>query len=158
VIRRPGRSPGLAAATVLLALATAPANPAAAQADAPPPLPFLLPDSIAWRESGPGMAFATVAGDPAAEGASYGLLAKLQDGAWIPPHWHPRDKHIQVLSGVLLIGLGAAQDTAAARALPAGGVTTVPAEMVHYEGARGETIVLFFGDGPLRTRFVDAGG
>jgi hypothetical protein len=149
-----------AVALAVAAVAFAHTPPAAAQArsGSAPPLQLQAPDSIEWRESGPDMAFATVAGDPSVEGAPYGLLARLEDGAWIPPHWHPEAKHILVLSGVLLIGTGASGDPGDALPLAAGGATTVPAETVHYEGARGRTVVLFYGDGPLTTTFVDAGG
>ncbi|MEN8376512.1 MAG: cupin domain-containing protein [Gemmatimonadota bacterium] len=141
-----------------LMFAAALAAPAALRAqDAPPPLDLIPTDSIAWRETASGMAFALVAGSTRDEGGSYGLLARLDEGQWIAPHWHPRDKHIVVLSGVLLIGSGPSGDPEGARELAAGGATTVPAEAVHYEGARGRTVVLFYGEGPLTTTFVGGG-
>jgi hypothetical protein len=85
-----------AVALAVAAVAFAHTPPAAAQArsGSAPPLQLQAPDSIEWRESGPDMAFATVAGDPSVEGAPYGLLARLRQffglrtrSAWMYRHW-----------------------------------------------------------------------
>lgn len=161
---RPGRARGArphrpyALAVAVFVSLGAPADASAQEPEAgttPEAVPFVLPDSIPWRSSSPGLAFALVAGSTTEEGAAYGLLARIDDGAWIPPHWHPGDKHVLVVSGVLRMGAGASADPAATRDLPAGAAATVPARTVHYEGARGETVVLFHGVGPLATTFVD---
>lgn len=117
--------------------------------------PVVVPaNEVRWRESRPGMALATVDGDPSADGGTYGLLMRLADAEWIRPHWHPNDKQIIVLSGALRLGWGELMDKGSSRTLPAGSYARVPARARHYEGAVGETVVLFTGTGPLKTNWV----
>lgn len=113
-------------------------------------------DQVPWRTSPSGLASYAVEADPSVPGAAYSLLLKLPDGFWIPPHWHPLDKRVVVLAGVLLMGSGDRVDASAATALPVGGFVLVPARSHHYEGARGETVLLLYGTGPLQTNFLEA--
>jgi oxalate decarboxylase/phosphoglucose isomerase-like protein (cupin superfamily) len=111
---------------------------------------------VRWEGSG-GFASSVFEGDPAKPGM-YTMVVKLADGFWITPHWHPEAKRVVVLSGTLLMGSGAAFDKATATALAPGGFSVVPPHHVHFEGAKGETILLFTGCGPLATTFVDTAG
>ena len=111
---------------------------------------------VRWEGSG-GFRSAVLEGDPGNVGM-YTMVVKLADGFWIAPHWHPETKRVVVLSGTLLMGSGAAFGKAAAKALPQGGFSLVPPRHVHFEGAKGETVVLFTGCGPLATTFVDSTG
>lgn len=128
---------------------------AAAQAAQTPltPAHVLTLDSVAWT-GGKGLSSSVIEGDPSVPGQTYSLLLRLQNGRWIPPHWHPRDKRVVVLSGVLLMGMGDAIDSIHPLVVPAGSVVTVPAQEHHYEGARGETILLLYGMGPLTTTYI----
>ena len=109
---------------------------------------------IKWNDGGAGLASAVLDGDPSAAGKSYSLLLKLRDGFWIQPHWHPFDKRVVVLQGTMLMGMGDVVDASKASALSVGGTSLVPAETHHFEGARGETILLLYGTGPLTTNFI----
>jgi quercetin dioxygenase-like cupin family protein len=111
---------------------------------------------IAWRPGAGGVSSAVLEGDPAVEGAPYTLALKLADGAWIRPHFHPLPKRVVVLAGTLLMGMGDSVVAGATMELPAGSFSVVPANAHHYEGGRGETVILLIGTGPLRTAFVDA--
>ncbi|MBL8981212.1 MAG: cupin domain-containing protein [Gemmatimonadetes bacterium] len=114
-------------------------------------------DSIPWREGPRGMATADIDGDTRGTG-HYSFAMRLPDGAWIAPHFHPNTKNVIVLRGTLLMGHGDSVDVASATPLSTGGVAVVPAGTHHYEGARGETIILLTGTGPMQTTFVDARG
>jgi len=39
--------------------------------------------------------------DPFKNGSLYTLRLKMPDGYKIPPHWHPTDENLTVLSGTL---------------------------------------------------------
>lgn len=113
---------------------------------------MVTPDQLHWEGAG-GVSYAVVEGDPERAG-EYSVMYRLAEGQWIAPHWHPYLKRVIVLSGTLLMGSGSRADTSAVTALPAGSFATVPGKAVHYEGARGELVVLFTGEGPLATHFV----
>ena len=116
-----------------------------------------LPDELSWRTLSPGLEMATVSGDPMAEGKPYAVALRLAPGRWIQPHWHPNEKVVAVMSGTLLFGHGQTLDSANARVLTAGGTVRVPATARHFEGARGQTLLLLTGLGPLRSNPVTAG-
>jgi len=40
-------------------------------------------------------------GDPFKDDSLYTLRLKMPDGYKIPPHWHPTDENLTVLSGTL---------------------------------------------------------
>jgi quercetin dioxygenase-like cupin family protein len=82
------------------------------------------------------------------------MMLKLDDGAWIPPHFHNVDKRLVVVKGTLLMGHGDVLDAAAVTTVPAGGIAVVPAGTRHYEGGRGETIVALLATGPFTTTMV----
>jgi hypothetical protein len=109
---------------------------------------------VKWVGGADGLASAVVEGNPQRPDSAYSLLLRLRDGRWIPPHWHPRDKAVVVLQGTLLFGSGESIDSVHATVAPAGSIVQVPATMHHYEGARGETILLLYGKGPLITNYV----
>jgi hypothetical protein len=115
------------------------------------------PDELSWRTLSPGLEMATVSGDPMAEGKPYSVMLRLASGRWIAPHWHPNEKVVAVMSGTLLFGHGETLDSSSARVVGPGGTVRVPATARHYEGARGQTLVLLTGLGPLRTNPVRAG-
>jgi mannose-6-phosphate isomerase-like protein (cupin superfamily) len=109
-------------------------------------------ESLNWRRNG-NFETALVEGDPARRGR-FTMMLKLQDGAWIEPHWHNVEKRLVVIKGELLMGMGERLDTAAAKPLTPGGVAVVPANSRHFEGGRGETVVVLIADGPFQTTYV----
>ncbi len=111
-------------------------------------------DSLVWRQARPGLETAVVEGDPSAVGVPYALGLRLEDGEWIPPHWHGLEKRIVVIEGAVLLGFGDAIEDASVRVLEPGVVAVVPAKAHHYEGARGRTTLVLLGIGPLTTTLV----
>jgi quercetin dioxygenase-like cupin family protein len=120
---------------------------------------FLVPEQVVWGACPPalppGAQCATVEGDPKTPNALFALRGKLPDGYQIPPHFHPADEHVVVLSGVLNMGLGDKLDKNATTALPAGGFMVMPAGHRHYAWAKGETIIQIYGIGPWGLTYVN---
>jgi hypothetical protein len=101
-----------------------------------------------------GAEFMVLEGDPSKAGVPFSIRAKMPDGYRVPPHWHPTDENIVVLSGAVLFGMGDKTDMKP-HAVPAGGFVKMPARMVHSATARGETIIHVYGVGPFDITYVN---
>lgn len=117
----------------------------------------LVPDQVAWA-SAPGLPpdwqIAVLMGDPAKAGA-YVQRVKLPPNAAIPPHMHPDDENITVLSGAFGIGEGEVVDKAKGRVLPAGSFYHLPANTPHFAWAGPEgAIIQIHGVGPSGMKMV----
>ena len=75
---------------------------------------LVLPDKVQWGPAPPvvpkGAEVAVLYGDPAKEG-QFAMRLKLPAGYHVPPHTHPVDENVTVLSGTFKLGMG---DTAVA--------------------------------------------
>jgi quercetin dioxygenase-like cupin family protein len=134
------------------------AMPSARGAQSPPaspqvPHPMIQLDQVVWRGEPGALQTAIAEGNPQAAGP-FTMLLKLPDGVWIPPHFHNVDKRLIVIKGELLMGHGDAIDASSTAALRAGGVAVMPANTHHYEGGKGETIVVLIANGPFTTSRV----
>lgn len=112
-----------------------------------------IPDRVKWSPADHGLSTATLEGDPSKAGP-YAWLMRLDDGAWIPAHFHNVVKRVVVISGTLLMRHSTGSDSGATHRLPAGALAVVPAKQTHAEGAEGKTVILLIGEGPLQTTFV----
>jgi len=148
-------------ATLLLALAVA---ASAADNDATPSGSaavhlFDSPKDIKWGAAPPvvpkGAQAAVLDGDPFKDGSSYTLRLKMPDGYKIPPHWHPTDENVTVLSGTLGASMGDTFDTAKGQLMKPGGFVTMPHGMHHYAWAKGSTVVQVHGIGPFAFTYVN---
>ena len=113
------------------------------------------PDTLDWRPVRPGTERAVVAGDPATPGSPFVLRFRYRGNVRVPPHWHPVDEHITVLSGTFLIGMGERSDETSASELSTGGYAWMPAKMAHYAWSKGDTIVQVHGIGPFTVNYVN---
>jgi len=102
----------------------------------------------------PGAEIAVLQGDPHNDGM-YTLRLKLPNGYTIPPHFHPTDEMVTVMSGNLQVGMGDRVDVKNASTLKPGGFITAGKGMHHYAVARGETIVQVHGQGPFAITYVN---
>lgn len=120
---------------------------------------MLAPDDVAWGACPPvlppGAQCAVIEGDPAAANALFAMRARLPDNYRIPPHFHPADEHVVVISGILNMGLGDKFDTSAGHALPAGGFMAMPAGEHHYAWAKGDTVIQIYAVGPWSLTYVN---
>jgi quercetin dioxygenase-like cupin family protein len=108
------------------------------------------PDSLP-----PGAQAVALEGDPSKPGVPFTIRVKFPDGYKIPPHWHPTDEHVVVLSGTLLMGLGDKWNEASMHALTAGGYAKMPKKTNHSAMAKGETVIQVYGTGPFAITYVD---
>ena len=94
-------------------------------------------------------------GDPSKAGELFTLRAKLPDGYVVPPHWHPTDEHLVILSGTLMVGTGGKFEETSMHALTTGAYTKMPRRMNHYVKAKGETIFQVTAIGPFEVNYVN---
>ena len=117
----------------------------------------ILPDDVKWEDMPalpPGAKGAVLEGDPTKEGF-FTIRGKMPDGYKIPPHFHPNPERLTVLKGTFHLGMGDTFDKDAAKALPAGSYTSMPADMHHYAWSEGETIVQISTMGPWAITYVN---
>jgi quercetin dioxygenase-like cupin family protein len=112
-------------------------------------------DRILWKPLRPGAEIAVISGDPNAEGSPFVLRFRYLGKARIPPHWHPTDEHLTVLSGTFRLGMGESGDESATTALRAGAYAFVAAKMAHYAWAEADTMIQVHGIGPFAINYVN---
>ena len=83
------------------------------------------PNALKWGPAPPslppGAQVAVLDGDPGKDGP-YVLRAKLPSGYKVPPHTHPTDENVTVISGTFHIAMGDKFDATKGDAVKAGGV------------------------------------
>ena len=110
---------------------------------------------LKWTPIMKGCDLAPVSGDSSVEGASFVLRIRCVDGAKIPAHWHPTDENVTVLKGTFLVGMGETFDETKLQTMNVGNFLTMPKEMRHFGGCKGETIVQVHGMGPFKVNWVN---
>ena len=120
-----------------------------------PPHTVIAADGIQWKQLRPGAEIAVVSGDPDKEGSPFVLRFRYRGKARIPPHWHPADEHLTVLSGTFRLGMGEAGDESATTELRAGAYAFVAAKMAHYAWADADTTIQVHGIGPFVINYVN---
>jgi quercetin dioxygenase-like cupin family protein len=135
--------------TMLIAVSVAclmSAAAAAQEAAAPTIIPF---DTLKWDPTPfSDVTSATIAGNPTASGV-YAVFAKYRAGATSPPHTHPDQRVVTVISGTYYLGAGTEFDESKLKPLKPGTTIIVPAKAPHYAAAKdGETIIQEVGSGP----------
>lgn len=103
----------------------------------------------------PGAQMAVLEGNPQAAGR-FVVRAKMPDGYSVPPHSHPTEEQLTVISGTMMVGMGEKVNDASMHNLKAGGFATMPANMNHYVRSKGETILQISGRGPFAIKYVNA--
>jgi len=130
-------------------------------------LPLLLAGSAAEAKSAPaalkwgpapaalpgGAQMAVVSGDPGKKGMFVVELKMPADYA-VPPHWHPTDETVKVLSGKLHYGMTDKLMTSA-KTLTPGHSVTMTAKMHHWVHAPAPATVQVSGMGPFQITYVN---
>jgi len=120
---------------------------------------MVTPASLTWTDGPPslpaGSKVAVMAGDPTKAGL-FAMRLKLPADYRIPPHWHPLDEHVTVISGTFNMGLGDKFDASKANALPAGSFWVMPAKTSHFGFTKGETVIQLNVMGPWAVTYVNA--
>jgi len=115
------------------------------------------PNEIQWMKAPnflpDGAQIAVLVGDPTTA-SQFTLRLKFPDKYKIPPHYHPQDENVTVISGE--IGLAMGHDTSiTAAVLPAASFAHMKAGTHHFAYANGETIVQVNAIGPWGITYVN---
>jgi quercetin dioxygenase-like cupin family protein len=103
-----------------------------------------------------GAEMAVLQGDPNVAGAIFTVRLRFPNGYVLPPHTHPTDEHVTVISGRFLVGLGDTFDkNALLPPLRAGGFITAPANAGHFATVKGRTVVQVHAIGPFQLTYVN---
>jgi quercetin dioxygenase-like cupin family protein len=115
-------------------------------------------DDVKWGPQPPslppGAEMAVMSGDPAGTGF-VSLRAKLPPGYAVPPHFHPTDEHVTVLSGSMAFGMGDKIDPATAQTVQPGGYFVAAAQMHHYATTATGAVIQIDLIGPFGITYVN---
>lgn len=116
------------------------------------------PNALKWGPPPPGLPpgaqVAVVSGNPGGDGP-YVVRAKLPPGYKIPPHTHPTDENVTVLSGTFHIGMGDTFDTKKGDAMKTGGFVRAEKGMQHYGWTTAPAVLQIHGMGPFTINYVN---
>jgi quercetin dioxygenase-like cupin family protein len=114
----------------------------------------VTPEQVPFK-SAAGVEQTILFGDPTKPGI-YVLRVRFPPGMHSNPHFHSQDRHVTVIKGVWLMGVGDQADVGKAVSMKTGSYAFHPARGVHWDGAGDEeTIVQIIGMGPVQTTQVD---
>ncbi len=114
----------------------------------------VTPETVKWNPFIPGAEIAVLSGDPAKAGP-FVIRIKHHAGLKVPPHWHPTDEHITIITGKAVIGMGEKFDPASGQEVAAGSYVFAPQKMAHFLYAKEETIAQVHGIGPFQVVWVN---
>ena len=116
------------------------------------------PGNLKWGPAPPGLprgAQASVlAGNPDKSGM-FTIRLKFPAGYTVPPHSHPSDEDVTVISGQLSLGMGARMNRAKSASLVPGGFARAPARMNHYATTRSGAVIQITSQGPFAIKYAN---
>ena len=119
---------------------------------------IIAPNEVKWAPAPKilpaGAETAVLFGDPSKEGL-FALRLKVPSGYTVPPHTHPADEVVTVISGTINLGMGETADRSAAKALSAGSFFALPPGMAHFAYFDEETVVQITTNGPWGIKYVN---
>jgi quercetin dioxygenase-like cupin family protein len=93
------------------------------------------PEAVVWNDGPPtlppGSKMAVLEGNPRAEG-TFTMRVRIPAGSAIPPHWHPRQERVTVLSGEVDLGFGNVAKKEEVTRYRAGSFYINPPRVMHY--------------------------
>lgn len=116
-------------------------------------------DEVQWKEAPPilpGAQMSVLHGDPSKEGV-FVMRLKLPANYRVPPHTHPVDEIVTVISGEFNIGMGREFDQAKTKSYTAGGFIAMPPGTEHFVYTDQETVIQISTRGPWALNFVNPG-
>ncbi len=118
----------------------------------------MQPDALKWGAAPPalppGSEVAVLAGDPGADG-SYVVRVRMPANYTVPPHTHPTDENVTVISGALHFAMGATLDKSKGEAVQPGGFFRAAKGMQHYAWSTEPTVIQIHGMGPFAIDYVN---
>src|SRR5450755_1267002 len=97
-----------------------------------------------------------VIGDMDKPGQPFVIRIHHDAGYVVPPHTHPEDENITVLTGSWSLGMGSRVNMAELEPMEQGALGFVPKNMVHFGYAKVETVLQVHGIGPFVNLPIDA--
>jgi hypothetical protein len=101
-----------------------------------------------------GVKMAVVSGNPGEKG-KFTIQLKMPADYAVPPHSHPTNEVVKVVSGKLHYGMSRKLDMSAAKTLTTGHWVTMKAKMNHWVHAPAPATVQVSGTGPFEIVYVD---
>jgi len=118
----------------------------------------LGPADLKWQPAPPalppGAQVAMLEGDPTAAGP-FTMRVKIPANYQVPPHWHPADEHVTVISGSFHVAMGDHFDKSNGKEAPAGGFALMPAGTHHFAWTTEETVIQVHATGPWAINYVN---
>ena len=103
----------------------------------------------------PGAKWVVIDGDPT-KAELFTMRIKMPANYTIPPHWHPADEHVTVLSGTLYMAPFDRLDLKRGKGMQAGGFAVMNAGQRHFAFTRsGGAVVQVHGMGPWGITYVN---
>ena len=119
---------------------------------------IVSPNDVKWGPAPKvlpaGAEAAVLFGDPTKKGL-FALRLKVPSGYAVPPHTHPVDEVVTVISGTASLGMGKTADRSATKALPAGSFFALPPETAHFAYFDQETVLQITTVGPWAIKYVN---
>lgn len=119
---------------------------------------MVSPNDVKWAPAPKvlpaGAQAAVLFGDPTKKGL-FALRLKVPSGYAVPPHTHPVEEVVTVISGTTHLGMGKTADRSATTALPAGSFFALPPGMAHFAYFDEETVVQITTNGPWGITYVN---
>jgi quercetin dioxygenase-like cupin family protein len=115
-------------------------------------------NEVQWKEAPPilpGAQISVLYGDPAKEGV-FVLRLKFPANYKVPPHTHPVDEIVTVISGEFNLGMGKEFNESQLKPYTAGALIAMPPGMEHFVRTKQETVVQISTRGPWALKFVRA--
>jgi quercetin dioxygenase-like cupin family protein len=97
---------------------------------------------------------AVVSGNPGAKG-KFVIQLKMPADYAVPPHSHPTDEVVKVVSGKLHYAMSDTMNSSEAKTLTAGHFVTMKAKMNHWVHAPAPATIQVSGMGPFEISYVD---
>ena len=119
---------------------------------------MLTPSDVKWGPAPPSLPSGAEAvvlyGDPSKEGP-FALRLKFPQGYSLPPHSHPADEVVTVMSGTFRLGMGETADQSKLQDMPAGSFIAMEPGTAHYVSTDEEAIVQINTIGPWGINYVN---
>jgi len=118
---------------------------------------MLRPDQLNWGPATPalpaGAQAAVLFGDPGAAGP-FSIRVKFPANYYLPPHYHPQDENVTVISGTLLMGMGEDPNSPMSE-LPEGSFFRMKSGTRHFARAKTDTIIQINDIGPWGIVYIN---
>jgi len=118
---------------------------------------MLNADEVQWTDAPPilpGAQISVLYGDPSKEGV-FVMRIKFPANYQVPPHTHPVDEIVTVISGEFNLGMGEEFNEAETKAYTSGALIAMPPETPHFVHTDQETVVQISTRGPWGLKYVN---